>query len=204
MTASPHFPRRLLLRQVRRTTRDRKYSPQGLILTRKKRYTGHATVNGLAFERHRAFLHPQKPPHPHRRHLHHVTTGHKRTHIENRTSAVHHQHRARTTLASLHESRHDAALKAAQTRRQRGEKTGFALLTPEQRHLNALKAATTRKREGIKPFGHESASTRHLAALRAAQTRKARGESAFRHMTASARSAAAMRAAATRRARHER
>jgi len=185
---SPHFPKRLLLRQVRRTTRERKMSPEGEILTHKKRYTGHATVKGLSFDRHRAGLHPQHPPHlVHRHKVKRVSNGHHTKHGVHHTSAVHHEHRKKATVGSLHESRSQAAQRAVATMRSRGEKPSDAPCP-----------------EGIRPFGHESAATRHAAALRAAQTRRAHGIKPFSHESAATRSAAAKKAAISRRISHRR
>lgn len=71
-------------------------------------------------------------------------------------------------------------------------------MSPAKRHEAALKAAATRKREGIKPFGHETAAKRHEAALKAAATRRAEGIKPFSHETAAQRSLAAKKAAITR------
>ena len=198
-----HFPHRLLLHRVRRTAHERKYSPEGTILTHKKRYTGHATVHGLAYERHRATLHPQKPPHLIHRHKHHVHTGHKHKHTLHHLSAVQHQHRGHTTVVKLHESRHDAAEKAVATKRARGQLLGFARLTSAQRSVMAKKAAQTRKLRHESNFGHLSAAQKRLRAIHAAATRKREGVRPFAHESAATRHAASLRAAATRRARHE-
>lgn len=91
-----------------------------------------------------------------------------------------------------------AAKKAAITRRERGEKAfGGHKLTHEER----VRAAATRKARGENPLAHLSAAQRSERAKKAAAKRKLEGLKPFGHMTHEQRVAAAKKAAATRLAR---
>lgn len=179
--------------------RKHKYSHGGLELERKHRRSGHATIEGTNYLHPHRKLRELKPPHLIHKHRRHLATGHKHIHRQHHTSELVHQHRATEHRVDLHESRSEAAKKAAATRRARGEKTGFALMTPAERHVAAIKAAATRKAEGIKPFGHETRAQRSAAAKKAAATRRAEGIKPFGRETLATRHAAALKAAATRR-----
>jgi hypothetical protein len=143
-------PRYHLLRLKK--PRHHKHSQGGLQLETKHRKTGHATIHGAEFEHVHKRLHTQAPPHLIHRHEHHISAGHKHVHSANQASTGVHQQRATEKHTVTHESRSAAAQKAALTRHERGEKTGFARLSHAQRSVMARKAAATKHTEGIKPF----------------------------------------------------